>query len=149
MQYLRLIKYLIIHKYYVFIKCFKYGIIWRGITHDLSKFFPPEFIPYANRFFSKEKIKDEKWFRARFHHKKTNDHHYEHWCLVNENYKISVFEMSENAVKEMVSDWWGSGKADAEKIDLHKWYEENKNKIVLHSKTRYYVELLLSTIKND
>ena len=32
------------HKYFVFKYCCKLGIPWQGITHDLSKFSPTEFI---------------------------------------------------------------------------------------------------------
>ena len=32
-----------IHKYWVGYYCFKLGIPWRGIKHDLSKFSPIEF----------------------------------------------------------------------------------------------------------
>ena len=31
------------HKYYVFQACWKAGIVWQGITHDLSKYSPTEF----------------------------------------------------------------------------------------------------------
>ena len=143
MQYIRLIKYLFIHKFYVFVECVKYGIFWRGIKHDMSKFFPPEFIPYANRHFSKEQRKDSKWYRARFHHKKYNSHHWEYWCYPKSYKVINVIEMPKNAAKEMVADWYGQGRADAAKKDLHEWYKDNQNEIILHSNTRIYVEELL------
>ncbi len=31
-------------------ECFKIGLIGNGLRHDLSKFYPEEFIPYANYF---------------------------------------------------------------------------------------------------
>lgn len=34
------IKRILIHKYWVLYYCCKFGIIWRGIKHDLSKFHP-------------------------------------------------------------------------------------------------------------
>ena len=36
------------HKWRVFLECCRLGIPWLGITHDLSKFLPGEFIAYAN-----------------------------------------------------------------------------------------------------
>jgi hypothetical protein len=33
------------------IECFNQGLIWRGLMHDLSKFLPDEFLPYANFFY--------------------------------------------------------------------------------------------------
>ena len=40
---MRYFLYLIKHKYYVFKECYKAGIWWRGILHDLSCFLPSEF----------------------------------------------------------------------------------------------------------
>ena len=53
MKYIKYLRYLIIHKFWVFIYCCQYGLYWRGIIHDLSKFLPSEFIPYANYFYNK------------------------------------------------------------------------------------------------
>ena len=38
MKILKQIKIILRHKYYVGIECFKLGLYWQGITHDLSKF---------------------------------------------------------------------------------------------------------------
>ncbi len=54
MKYLKYLNYIARHKWYVMNECFKEGLIWRGIVHDMSKLLPSEFIPYAN-FFYKEK----------------------------------------------------------------------------------------------
>ena len=50
-MYWKYFKYVIRHKLFVFIECYKLGKIWRGITHDLSKFLPDEFIPYSRYFY--------------------------------------------------------------------------------------------------
>ena len=34
------------HKWHVGRACFRYGLYWRGIVHDLSKFSRAEFGPY-------------------------------------------------------------------------------------------------------
>ena len=49
-KHLKYMWYVIRHKYYVLIECFKVGLYWRGIMHDWSKFLPSELIPYANFF---------------------------------------------------------------------------------------------------
>ena len=46
------------HKYFVCKYCFKTGLYWRGIVHDLSKFHPKEFFespqnPRLKEFLSK------------------------------------------------------------------------------------------------
>jgi len=38
------------HKWYVFKNCIKAGIIWQGVTHDLSKFSPTEFFESVKYF---------------------------------------------------------------------------------------------------
>lgn len=51
MKNIKYLKYLLCHKWYVMIECFREGLIWQGLMHDLSKFLPSEFIPYANFFY--------------------------------------------------------------------------------------------------
>ena len=50
-KYIFYLGYLLKHKFYVFIECFKEGLYWVGLAHDFSKFLPSEFIPYANFFY--------------------------------------------------------------------------------------------------
>ncbi|MBZ0293912.1 MAG: DUF5662 family protein [Anaerolineae bacterium] len=38
------LKYVFRHKWYVFWSCVEYGLFWRGLVHDLSKFTPEEWI---------------------------------------------------------------------------------------------------------
>lgn len=51
MKYLKYLNYVIRHKWFVMVECFKMGIIWRGIIHDISKLLPSEFFPYADYFY--------------------------------------------------------------------------------------------------
>lgn len=52
-MYLKYLKSLLLHKWFVFLECRKLGIWWLGIIHDWSKFLPSEFIPYARYFYGK------------------------------------------------------------------------------------------------
>lgn len=54
-KYFKYFNYVLRHRWYVFLECVKLGIIWRGIIHDLSKFLPSEFIPYANYFYGNKR----------------------------------------------------------------------------------------------
>ena len=85
MKYLKYLKIICIHKWYVFIECCKEGIIWQGIIHDMSKFSPSEFVASAWYYFGdrsnsviNEGIK-EKYQEAWLHHKGHNKHHWEYW----------------------------------------------------------------------
>ena len=62
MTYLKYLWYLIKHKWYVGKFCLEYGLYWKAIIHDWSKFLPSEFIPYARNFFGPErtmKVKED------------------------------------------------------------------------------------------
>lgn len=64
--------------------CFRVGLYWRGLTHDLSKYSPAEFLTGAryyqgtrspNAAEREEKGYSEAWM----HHKGRNRHHFEYW----------------------------------------------------------------------
>ena len=51
--------------------------------------------------------------------------------------------MPEHFVREMVADWAGAGRAITGSWEVSAWYAKNKEKIVLHPKTRCLVVILL------
>jgi len=57
-KYKQYLSYLIRHKWFVMLECFKEGLYWQGIIHDLSKFLPSKLFPYANFFYNK-KVRDK------------------------------------------------------------------------------------------
>jgi hypothetical protein len=101
-MYWKYLKYVIRHKWYVFIECCKLGIPVRGLLHDLSKLLPSEFFPYAQYFYGNN-FPNEQWHGdIRLHipykwtvdsvkeafdlawlkHQKRNLHHWQYWLLV-------------------------------------------------------------------
>ena len=58
-------------------------LLIHAFTHDLSKFNPLEFIPYAKKFYGNIDVdfnKINKQFnKAWKHHYKNNKHHHEYW----------------------------------------------------------------------
>lgn len=50
--------YVLRHKYFVMIECFKMGLMWEGMVHDISKFFPSEWMPYVKKFYGKKPTKN-------------------------------------------------------------------------------------------
>lgn len=143
MRYIKFLKYLLTHKILVFKECVKLGIIWKGITHDLSKLGPAEFKPYAKKFFSKEKPSGKEWRTARLHHLRKNPHHYQYHIIVDDEGKMVIEEMSEKDVKEMIADWTAIS-YNTRKLSLHEWYEKNREIILLHPNTKLYIEKLLN-----
>lgn len=64
--------------------CFRIGLYWQGLTHDLSKFSPSEFFVgarYYQGYRSPNNAEREKkgYSEAWMHHKGRNKHHYEYW----------------------------------------------------------------------
>jgi hypothetical protein len=51
MKYIKYLLYILEHKNNVFKACWKRGLYLHAFTHDLSKFLPDEFFPYANWFY--------------------------------------------------------------------------------------------------
>ena len=76
------------HRHVVIRHCFKAGIFWQGLFHDLSKYSPTEFIP-GIKYYMGDKSPNEKerelngFSRAWLHHQGRNKHHFEYWVDYN------------------------------------------------------------------
>ncbi|MCD7820402.1 MAG: DUF5662 family protein [Lachnospiraceae bacterium] len=73
------------HKLLVMEGCFKIGLYWQGLTHDLSKYLPTELIE-GFRYYEDGKSspnngerRDKGYSCAWMHHKGRNRHHFEYW----------------------------------------------------------------------
>lgn len=156
-KYWKYMKYVIGHKWYVMLECFKCGLYWRGITHDLSKLLPSEFIPYAQYFYgnqSKDGINrgrkngsyragetiDDRFNYAWLLHQKRNKHHWQYWVLPLDDGGVKIFEIPEKYMLEMICDWNGAGMAINGKKDTLNWYNKNKEHMQLNPKTRANIE---------
>ena len=165
MKHLKYLKYVIIHKFFVMIECFRNGLYYRGLAHDMSKFRLSEWFPYVN-FFYGETAKprrdstgyykptdtgDKKFDFSWLLHQKRNDHHWQYWILPEDDGGLKVLEMSNNAVLEMLCDWYGASVAQGNgKWDgVLKWYWANVHKMRLHSRTKKFVELYLKSKQLD
>ena len=150
-MYLKYLKYIIRHKWFVFIECFKIGwkqkklnMFWRGIMHDISKFYPSEFIPYARYFYGdypsiydvqpgykyeycglyKHDV-ERQFDQARLYHIHRNPHHWQYWLLQEDDGPLKRIPMPTKYLREMVADWRGAGKVITGKDNLTKWYVQN------------------------
>lgn len=158
---LKYLWYVLRHRWFVFVECCRLGIPWRGIVHDMTKFLPDEFFPYANYFHGPKRKEwrdktgyykptdtgDSAFDFAWLLHQKRNPHHWQWWILPEDCGNIKVLRMPERYILEMVADWHGAGKAQG-KPDTVQWYEANKDKMTLHSETRFRIEELLQEAPN-
>jgi len=76
------------HRHRVITHCFRAGIGWQGLFHDLSKYTPTEFFAGAKYYLgtrSPNEGEREKngYSLAWMHHKGRNRHHFEYWVDIN------------------------------------------------------------------
>ena len=90
--------------------CFRAGIGFGGLLHDLSKYSPTEFIPGA-KYYQGNRSPNEKeretfgYSAAWMHHKGRNKHHFEYWNDLNINTKTyESVPMPTRYLKEMFCD---------------------------------------------
>jgi hypothetical protein len=153
-RYWAYLKYILWHKWYVFLECCRLGIPWLGIIHDLSKLTVAEFIPYARTFYEPDGTrrdwrKDDGftdksqvglWFDyAWLHHQRQNKHHWQYWILVQDEDTDAILPMPDIYRREMLADWRGAGKA-LNLPDAQTWYTKHRAKIKLHPSTRQWIE---------
>lgn len=134
------------HKWYVGVECFKHGLYWQGIVHDLSKFSSTEFFTSARYFQgNRSPIGMEKlelgYSYAWINHKNKNKHHWEYWTDFKDG-KVIAAPMPTRYVMEMVCDMIGATKAYGGKSVLD-YYNANKANWHLHPVTKYEFESLL------
>jgi hypothetical protein len=138
------------------VACFKQGLYWQGIVHDLSKLRPSEFFPYADYFYGNKPndrdknqyrksttTSDEKMDIAWLYHLRKNRHHWQWWMLPEDDGGVKLIEMPYPYLVEMLCDWNGAGKAIGRKFSDYRWWKENEDKIQLHSITKANVEEIL------
>lgn len=157
------LRYLVSHKWYVAKECWKIGIYWHAISHDMSKFRPSEWGPYARYFYgqwppmvdayrqcpgypykwTKEGI-DEAFDQAWLLHQKRNKHHWQYYVLLGDSDPIKALRMPDSVVKQMACDWEGASKAirgpDAKSRD---YYGRVRDKTTLHAESRRLFEQLI------
>jgi len=145
MKQLKYLKYVIIHKYYVFEACVKLQVpLLQALFHDISKLSPAEFTAYATKFYSSSKLPEiakHRYKRAWLHHIHHNPHHWEHWIIPGK--PNTILPIPDKYRKEMLADWIGAGKAQSGTDNTQEWYMANRHKIILHPKTRKWVEGML------
>ncbi len=144
------------HKWYVLIESCKLGIPWHGLTHDLSKLTPREWIPRVRAYqkgfrrledFSmlSEKEKndlDMSWLN----HYNNNPHHWQWWVAAADNGRLIVLPMTDTYRREMLADWRAVSRIPG-RMKIIPWYLKNKDNIILHPETRNWIEAKLNISK--
>ena len=136
--------------------CFKCGLYWQGLTHDLSKYSPTEFFNGV-RFFTGtasphlgERAKYG-YSKAWLHHKGHNKHHAEYWVDIVDG-KSAPIEMPPKYLLEMLCDriaaskiYLGDKYTDA---SPRAYYETHKDENQFHPETRWLLVYALDCLAN-
>ena len=143
-------KYLLRHRWRVLRECWKTGLYVQGITHDLSKWLPSEFFPYARHFFGPDGSRnkdvlapDANFDVAWLAHIHGNPHHWQYWLLLADNGVTKVLPMPSRYSAEMLADW--------RSFDgfVSDWYARHRSQILLHPETRAWIDEQLEYQEGD
>lgn len=133
--------------------CFKIGLYWQGLTHDLSKYSPEEFLVGAKYYQGDRSPNNAErealgYSSAWLHHKGRNKHHYEYWI----DYSMHAggmipCPMPDKYIAEMMMDRIAAcktyqGKAYTDKSPLE-YYLKGHDPAPLHEYTKRNLEFLL------
>ncbi|MCM1437920.1 MAG: DUF5662 family protein [Roseburia sp.] len=146
------------HRRLVRKNCFKAGLIWQGLTHDLSKFSAKEFwrgVKYyqGNRSPQARERELFGYSSAWLHHKGRNKHHFEYWTDVGANGETVCVEMPPKYLAEMVCDriaaskvYKGESYTDACPLE---YFQSRKGKAAMHPETGKKLEYFLTLLAKE
>lgn len=148
------------HKLLVLENCFKVGLYWQGITHDLSKYSPCEFLVGAKYYQGNQSPNNAErmacgYSDAWLHHKGRNRHHYEFWIDYSTQSKDGTMvpiEMPKKYLVEMMMDRIAAskvynGKNYNDGFPLQ-YFKNGKEHAMMHSNTKRDLEELLTMLRD-
>jgi len=145
------------HRWLVMVGCFRMGLIWRGLTHDLSKFSPTEFfvgVRYyqGNRSPNGVERREKGYSKAWMHHKGRNRHHYEYWTDFNPVTRTyTAVPMPRKYLAEMVADRIAACKTYQKKAytagSALAYFMQSVDRGLMHETTRKQLEYILTMLQ--
>jgi len=147
------------HRHRVIRNCFRAGIGFQGLFHDLSKYSPSEFWAGA-RYYQGTKSPNEAerevfgYSPAWLHHKGRNKHHFEYWNDYNPvERRVVPVKMPRRYLVEMFCDrvaasmiYRGKEYTDAYPLE---YFLRGKEHRFIHQETSDELEALLMMLAND
>lgn len=140
--------------------CFRCGMYWQGLTHDLSKLSPVEFWSGAKYYQGNQSPNNVQrrtvgYSAAWLHHKGRNKHHLEYWIdySMGEDTPMEGMRMPRKYVAEMVCDRMAASKTYLGKAytdaSAYEYYMRGKDHYLLHPDTRAELENCLIKLKDE
>ena len=148
------------HRHLVQKYCFRVGLYWRGLTHDLSKYSPTEFwrgAKYYQGTFSptQQERRENGYSLAWMHHKGRNRHHFEYWTdYLRDGSGIGGVEMPKKYVAEMFCDRLAASKVyrgkDFQPGDPYAFFLKGKGRrLLIHPATEALLEAILLKLRDE
>ncbi len=140
------------HRKFVRKACFKMGIWWQGLTHDLSKYSLTELsmCKYYTGKGSPHQVAREVlgYSPSWIHHYHMNKHHFQFWWDEDEKGTIIPMKMPYKYVIESFCDMLGASKAYnsddwGPDLLLCYWDQKCKGKRIMHEQSTNLVEFLI------
>lgn len=148
------------HKKLVMEHCFKAGIYYQGIVHDLSKYSPAEFWVGAkyyqgDRSPNNAEREAKGYSSAWLHHKGRNKHHLDYWIdySLKPGVQVEGMKMPEKYVVEMFCDRVAASKTYLKDkyTDAASWeyYVKSRTHYMMHPDTEKLLAKLLWMLKEE
>lgn len=139
--------------------CFRMGLYWQGLMHDLSKYAPVEFrtgVRYyqGTRSPNTAEREEKGWSEAWMHHKGRNRHHWEYWTDLDMKTKAyAAVPMPPKYLAEMVADriaacktYQGAAYTDASALG---YFEASNEARLMHPDTIRDLRYLLTKLRDE
>lgn len=146
------------HKLLVMKHCFKVGLYYQGIMHDMSKYAPSEFLVGAKYYTgtcspNAEERKELGYSTAWLHHKGRNRHHLEYWLdYGNSDLGMVGHPMPTKYMVELCMDriaackvYHGKDYTDADPLE---YLKNSRDSRMMHEKTRAQVVEILTMLRD-
>lgn len=148
------------HRMLVCKYCFRLGLYWQGLTHDLSKYSPVEFLAGVRYYQGNRSPNDAQrraigYSAAWLHHKGRNRHHFEYWTDYDPNGSgIVGIEMPPRYLAEMFCDRLAASKVyrgkEYQDGDPYAFFLRGKDRqLLLHKNTAAILEKLLLMLRDE
>lgn len=147
------------HRFLVCKYCFRLGLYWQGLTHDLSKYSPREFWVGAKYFQGNRSPNDAErqtngYSSSWLHHKGHNRHHFEYWTDYGTHGEgIIPIEIPNRFVAEMFCDRLAASrtyrKEQFTNADPYLFFERSRKYAMIHKSSEKLLECMVTKLKDE
>ena len=147
------------HRWLVRGGCFRVGLYWQGLTHDLSKYTPTEFSVGArfyqgNRSPNGAEREAKGYSEAWMHHKGRNRPHYEYWTDMHPETRLyESVPMPRKYLVEMVMDriaacrvYQGKNYTDGSALA---YFDRSREKSLMHPQLKQELGYILTMLRDE